>query len=91
MSYVRYGILAGFAVELFLLFVLRSSGDANLLNFGPAILAGFVLILGIILALACLVAGITLLFRRRWNGAGYYLFTGATVFALMTKWILYSN
>jgi len=90
MSYIRAAIAVGFAVELVLGVVMRGRIDANLINFGPAIAGLIVVAFGLILALVCLVAGITLLFRRRWNVSGFYL--GCTAaFTVLTGWILYSN
>src|ERR1700693_3325065 len=60
--YIRGAILAVFAVEVFLVVFIQGRVDANLVNFGPALVAMIVVALGLILALACLVAGITLLF-----------------------------
>ncbi|MGA8618717.1 MAG: hypothetical protein WB660_09420 [Candidatus Sulfotelmatobacter sp.] len=81
--YIRGAILAGLTVEFVLGVVIHGRADANLVNFGPAIVGMFVVALGLVVALACLVVGITLLFRRPWSGAGFYLASTAA-FALLT-------
>jgi hypothetical protein len=90
MSYVRRVILVGFTAEIVLLVIIHGVGDANLTNFGPAILAFAAVALGLILALACLIVGITLLFHRHWSAAGCYLLA-CTAGALLIKWALFSK
>ena len=87
MKYVRNAVGLGCAVETALLVMVRVTGDASLVNFGPALLVPAALILGFVLILTCLFAGITLLFRRRWSAAACYLFT-CTIFVLVVMRIL---
>ena len=63
--------------------------DANLVNFGPAILGIAIFGLEILAAIVALVTAGVFLFRRRWRRAGFALGFGITVVGWWVKVLFY--
>jgi hypothetical protein len=63
--------------------------DANLVNFGPAILGIAIFGLNILAAALALVIASVLLFRGRWKRAGFALAFGITVVGWYVKALFY--
>ena len=88
-----YGSAIGVAVALALSVasagLLKRLPDANLVNFGPAILGIAIVGLEILAAAVALVTASVFLFRGRWKRAGFALAFGITVVGWCVKAMFY--
>jgi hypothetical protein len=87
-----YGSAIGIAVALVLLVAntgLERQTDANLVNFGPAIVGIAVGGLEILAAAGALVTASVFLLRKRWKSAGFALAFGITVVGWYVEVLFY--